>query len=106
MLFSTYKTERFYNGEQELNIMVRNNLSQDDFKLEHDITFYDASRGIVGCFNFDDFELRDMFHDTFRTPEQIGLYVLALYDRGEYALGNQGHIDQMRNFAPLYSFVG
>jgi len=106
MIFTTYKTERFYNGEQELNIMVRNNLSQDDFNLEHDITFYDASRGMVGCFNFRDVEDRDDFHDFFRTPEQIGRYVLALYDRGEYEMGNQGHVDQMRNYAPLYSFVG
>ena len=106
MLFSTYKTDRFYNGEQELNIMVRNNSSQDDFNLEHDVTFYDASRGIVGCFNFVDVEDRDFVLEYFTTPEQIGRYVLGAYDRGEYAMGNQGHIDQMRNYAPLYSFVG
>ena len=103
MFFVNYKTERFYNGEQELRIMIRNNLSRDDFFLEHDITFHDASRGIVGCFNFDDFELRDMFHDTFRTPEQIGRYVLALYDRGEYEIGNETHLNQMRYYAPMYS---
>ncbi len=106
MLFSTYKTDRFYNGEQVLNIMVRNNSSQDDFNLEHDITFYDASRGIVGCFNFVDVEDRDFVLEYFTTPEKIGRYVLGAYDRGEYAMGNQGHIDQMRNYAPLYSFVG
>ena len=106
MFFVSYKTDRFYNGEQELHIMIRNNGAYDDFKLEHDITFHDASRGIVGCFNFDDVEDRDDFFDLFRTPEQIGRYVLGAYDRGDYVIGNQGHIDQMRYFAPMYSYEG
>lgn len=103
MFFVNYKTDRFYNGEQELRIMVRNNSSQDDFNLAHDITFHDASRGIVGCLNFIDVEDRDFVLEYFTTPEQIGRYVLGAYDRGEYEIGNETHINQMRYYAPMYS---
>ena len=101
MFFVNYKTDRFYNGEQNLFIMVRDNRAYDDRFVAHDITFQDKSRGIVGCFNFVDVEDRDFVLEYFTTPEQIGRYVLGAYDRGEYEIGKQSHIDQMRYYAPV-----
>ena len=105
MFFVNYKTDRFYNGEQNLFIMVRDNRAYDDRFLAHDITFQDKSRGIVGCFNFVDVEDRDFVLEYFTTPEQIGRYVLGAYDRGEYQIGNETHTDQMCYYVARYEIM-
>lgn len=102
MYFLRHETGRIYDGEQSLHIMIRDNEHWDDRFLKHDITFWDASRKIVGCINFETSEdLRDFF-EVYEGKERQGEYVLRQYDAGEYITGGHPELDQIRYYCARY----
>jgi len=102
MYFIEHKTGRHYDSEQCLKIMVRDNAHWDDRCLKHDITFWDASRKICGCINFETSEDRDDFFEIFTGAQSQGEYVLRRYDTGEYITGGHPELDQIRYYVARY----
>jgi len=104
MYFFKHETGRFYDSEQILTILVRDNETYDDNFLKHDITFRDASRNIVGYINFETSEDReDWFTLICPTIEKQGAWVQRQYDQGEYMTGGHVELDQIRYYYARYA---
>jgi hypothetical protein len=103
MYFLQHETGRRYDGDQVLTILVRDNNSWDDRFLKHDITFRDASRGIIGAIDFETSEDRDDFFEIFTGKKSQGEYVLNLYDNGQYQIGGDQEIGQIIYYYARYA---
>ena len=104
MYFFKHETGRVYDSEQILTILVRDNNSHDDAFLKHDITFRDASRGIVGYLDFETSEDRDdWFEYICPTIEKQGQWVLNQYDLGNHKIGGDQELDQIRYYYARYA---